>query len=239
MSLSAVVTSTDEDAVDILRSYTETYLREEVQAGSLVRNLGGFARFLEVAASQSGEILNFSAVGRDAGLATRTVQEYFQILEDTLLGYRLEAWRNSPRARMVAHPRFFLFDTGVTNAINRRLTARLDARTRGHLFEQWIVLECYRYLDYVEPEARLFYWRTNTGAEVDLLVEKHGELRLAAEIKSKKQVVGADCTGLRSLAEAHPAVPCHVIAPVPEPYRLGRIKVEPYKLFFRRLRRRL
>ena len=108
-SLPAVVTGSASAAFDLLSSYAETYLREEVQAEALVRNLGGFARFLDVVAAENGGIVNASAVGRDASLATRTVQEYYQILEDTLIGYRLEAWRKSPRARLVApaHESFY------------------------------------------------------------------------------------------------------------------------------------
>jgi uncharacterized protein len=230
-TLPAVVTGTEEDARDLLRAYSEVYLKEEIQAESIVRNLGGFARFLDVAAGQSGEILNFSAIGRDAMLATRTVQEYFQILEDTLLGFRLEAWRKSPRGRMVAHPRFYLFDPGVTNALNRRLTAPLDPSAFGRLFEQWVILECLRQIDYLGDETRLFYWRTNTGAEVDLLLEKHGKLRLAVEIKSRKTISGADVTGLRSFAEAHPAVPCVVVCLAPRAHRLTDFQVFPYREF--------
>jgi predicted AAA+ superfamily ATPase len=230
-SLPAVVTSDDDDARDLLRAYGETYLHEEIQAESIVRNLGGFARFLDVAAAQCGDILNYSSVGRDAGLATRTVQEYFQILEDTLIGYRLEAWRASPRARMTAHPRFYLFDTGVTNALNRRLGAEPDPASRGRLFEQLVVLETMRLLDYADIEARLYYWRTNVGAEVDLLVERHGKLRLAVEIKSGSRVVGADLTGLRSFRDAHPRVPCLVVANVPEPYRLDTIEVMSFAAY--------
>jgi uncharacterized protein len=230
-TLPAVFTGSDEDARELLKAYSEVYLREEIQAESVVRNLGGFARFLDVAAGQSGEILNFSAVGRDAMLATRTVREYFQILEDTLLGFRLEAWQKSPRARMVAHPRFYLFDPGVTNALCRRLTAPLDPSILGRLFDQWIVLECMRQIEYLQDEARLFHWRTNTGAEVDLIVEKHNKIRLAVEIKSRKSVTGADITGMRSFSKAHPKVPCVVVSLAPQAYKLDHIQVLPYGEF--------
>ncbi len=234
-SLPAVVTNDETEGVELLRSYSETYLREEIQAEALVRNLGGFARFLEIAAAQSGGILNYSAVGRDASLATRTVQEYYQILEDTLIGYRLDPWRKSPRARLVGHPRFYLFDTGVTNGLNRRLTARPDPVLEGRLFEQWIVLEVGRAIDYARSEARLFYWRTHMGAEVDLLVEKHGQLLVAIEIKAAKRVSGADLSGLRSFGEAHPRVPRVVVTQAPEEYRLGDVTIMPYKKFFDRI----
>jgi predicted AAA+ superfamily ATPase len=230
-SLPAVVTRDEDRARDLLQSYAETYLREEIQAEALVRNLGGFARFLDVVASQCGDIVNFSAIGRDASLSTRTVQEYFQILEDTLLGFRLEPWRKSPRARLVTHPRFYLFDTGVTNALNRRLTAEPDPGARGRLFEQWIVLECVRRLDYRRSEARAYYWRTHTGAGVDLVLEKHGRLRLAVEIKARKRVSGADLSGLRSFSDAHPDVPLLVASEVAEEHRLGSVRVLPYRRF--------
>ncbi len=230
-SLPPVVTRSDEDAIDLLKSYALTYLREEVQAESLVRNLGGFGRFLDVAAAQSGEILNYSAVGRDAALATRTVQSYFEILEDTLLGFRLEAWRKSPRSRMVGHSRFYIFDTGVTSALNHRLTAPMDPFERGRLFEQWLILECRKLIDYNDDEARLYYWRTNSGTEVDLLVEKHGSLRLAVEIKAKSRVVGADLGGLRSFGQVHPGVPRVAVSTVPEPYEIEGIRVLPCRDF--------
>jgi predicted AAA+ superfamily ATPase len=234
-ALPAVVTTSDEDATDLLRTYAETYLREEIQSEALVRNLGGFARFLEVAAAQCGDILNYSAIGRDAALATRTVQEYYQILEDTLIGYRLDPWRKSPRARLVAHPRFYLFDTGVTNALNHRLKSRPDRALAGRLFEQWVVLECARRIDYLESEARLYYWRTHVGAEVDLVVEKHGKIALAAEIKGGGRIVGADLTGLRSFGEAHPEVPRIVVSRMPEEHRVGDVTVYPYRRFLERI----
>jgi predicted AAA+ superfamily ATPase len=233
-SLPAIVTSPEAEARDVLLTYGETYLREEIQAEALVRNLGGFGRFLDVAAAQCGDLLNFTAVGRDAALATRTVQEYFQILEDTLIGFRLEAWRKSPRARMVAHPKFYLFDTGVTNALNRRTSATLDPLARGRLFEQWIVLECLRLLDYSGGDARPYFWRTNQGAEVDLLIERHGKIKVAIEIKAAKRVASADLSGLRSFTDAHPKVPCLVVCQVPAPYRIGDVKVVPYQTFLDR-----
>jgi predicted AAA+ superfamily ATPase len=230
-ALPAVVTSNNEDARELLSAYAQTYLREEIMEEAVVRNLGGFARFLDVVAAQCGDILNYSAVGRDAGIATRTVQGYYQILEDTLLGFRLDAWRKSPRARLVTHPRFYLFDTGVTNALNRRLGHHLDSSERGRLFEQLVVLEARRLCDYFEPEAQLFYWRTNAGAEVDLLIELHGKLRLAVEIKSKARVAGADLSGLRSFQEAHPRTPCAIVATVPHAFRLEGVDVLPFPVF--------
>jgi predicted AAA+ superfamily ATPase len=234
-TLPPVVTGDDESARELLAAYAETYLREEVQAEGVVRNLGAFARFLDVAAAQSGDILNAAEVARDAGVSARTVRSYFEILEDTLIGFRLEPWRKSPRARLIAHPRFHFFDTGVTNALARRLTGDFDRSTRGRLFEQWVVTESWRLVDYCFPETRLFYYRTHHGAEVDLLFERHGRLRLAAEIKSRRSVSSSDLSGLRAFADVHPDVPCVLVADVSEPFRSDFVEVRPWRLFFEEL----
>lgn len=234
-TLPAVVAGDDAAARDLLAAYAETYLREEIQAEGIVRNVGGFARFLDIAAAQSGDILNTVAVASDAAVAARTVRAYYEILEDTLIGFKLEPWRKSPRARLVGHPRFYFFDTGVTNALNRRLHGEIDLPTRGRLFEQWLVTECARIVDYSFPETRLFYWRTNHGAEVDLLFERHGKLRLAVEIKSRRTVTGADLSGLRSFGEAHPGTPRIVVATVPEAFRIDSVEVLPWRKFLAEL----
>jgi predicted AAA+ superfamily ATPase len=234
-SLPYVVTSSDEDARDLLEAYGLTYLREEIQQEALVRNIGGFGRFLEIAAFQCGDLLNVSAIARDAAVSTRTVTDYYQVLEDTLIGAKLESWRRSPRARMIAHPKFYFFDTGVTNALTRRLTAKTDAPMMGRLFEQWIILETRRAIDYARSEARCFFWRTNHGAEVDLLIEKHEKLRLGVEIKFKNRVVGADLSGLRSFSEVEPEVPLVAVTTAQQSYRIGPVEVLPWGEYFDRI----
>jgi predicted AAA+ superfamily ATPase len=166
------------------------------------------------------------------------VQEYFQVLEDTLLGFRLEAWAKSPRARLVKHPRFYLFDTGVTNALTHRLTAATDPLVRGRLFEQWVILECLRLIDYLDLETRCYYWRTNQGAEVDLVFERHGRLVLAVEIKAKRRIAGADLSGLRSFGQAHPKVPRVVVCEVAEAYEVDGTEIVPWRTFFEAFERR-
>lgn len=224
-----------EEKIDILIAYANTYLREEIQQEGLVRNLGGFSRLLDLVASRCGELVSFSAFGRECGLPTRTVQSYFEILEDTLVGFRLEPWMKSARRRLVAHPKFYLFDIGVTNAINRRLRADPDPVVRGRLFEQLVVLEVRRMMSYIGSEARVFFWRTNTGAEVDLLIEKHGSLRAAIEIKASANVSGNDFSGLRSFSDAHPGVPRYVVCTAPEPFERDGVSVLPWRRFFERI----
>ncbi len=235
-TLPAVAATDDvEMRMEILRGYANTYLREEIQAEAIVRNIGGFARFLDLAASNSGGLINFASLARDVAVSVKTAQEYYQILDDTLLALRLEPWRKSARARMVAQPRVYLFDTGVTNAVAGRLTAALTPDLRGRLFEQWLILEVWHTCSYHFPETRLFFWRTHSGAEVDLLLQRHGELRVAIEIKSKSHVATADLSGLRTFAEVHPTVPRLVVAPVPNAFELNGVLVLPYRQFLSEL----
>ena len=234
-SLPVLYQKNREEKVDILTAYTETYLKEEIQSEGLVRNLGGFSRFLEIAAAQSGELVDFTALGREAQLTARTVQSYYEILEETLVGLRLPPWRKSVRKRLTAHPKFYFFDTGVTNSINRRLLAPPDPLLRGRLFEQWVVLETHRLLSYQRSEARLFYWRTNTGAEVDLLIEKHGRIVTACEIKASRSIGGADLSGLRAFREDYPKTRLFVVANVPEAYERDAILVLPWREYLQNL----
>ena len=234
-SLPAIYGRSPQEKIDILNSYTETYLREEIHAEGLVRNLGGFSRLLDLAASQCGELISFTSIGRDCHVATRTVQAYYDILEDTLISIRLQPWRKSIRKRMVSHAKFYLFDLGITNSLIRQLTAPPDPVRRGRLFEQFIILETYRLLHYRQSEACIYFWRTNHGAEVDLIIEKYGKIIGAFEIKSRSHIAGAHLTGLRSFRAEYPDVPLHVIAMVEDSYRIEDILVVSWKRYLEEL----
>ena len=220
---------TDEEKAGILKSYVTVYLTQEIQAESIVRNLAGFSKFLDMAAAQFGELVNFSSVGRDCYLPVKTVQSYYEILEDTLIGFRLEPWRKSMRRRLSGHPKFYLFDNGVTNAINRRLTGGTDPVYMGRLFEQWIVLETYRAMHYSQSEARIYYWRTNHGAEVDLVIEKHGKVTHAFEIKSSSNISGAHLSGLRSFREEYPDAMHGLVCMARNEFDLDGVHILPWR----------
>lgn len=234
-TLPAVYGRSQEDKYDILNAYTETYLREEIQSEALVRNLGGFSRFLDLAASQCGELISFTSTGRECQVAARTVQAYYDILDDTLISIRLQPWRKSLRKRMVSHAKFYLFDLGITNSITRQLTAPLDPVRRGRLFEQFVILETYRRLKYSRSEAGIYFWRTNHGAEVDLIIEKHGRILGAFEIKAAQHISGAHLSGLRSFRVEHPEVPLYIISLVDNPYRMDDVWVLPWETFLHEL----
>jgi uncharacterized protein len=213
----------EDEARGILKSYVTTYLREEIKAEALVRSLHGFQSFLDVAASQFAQQVNLSAVSRECHVAYATVREYYSILEDTLIGFFLMAFGKSVRKRMSLAPKFYFFDNGVTRAALGTLSAPPSPIERGRLFEQWFIQEVHRLNDYGDKDFRLSFWRTSHGAEVDLLVERAGEILGAFECKSTPNVSAADLTGLRAFSETYPKTPLYVVVPAKEPRKIGDV----------------
>jgi uncharacterized protein len=183
-----------EDPVADLRAYVADYLKEEVAAEARVQNIPAFAEFLRVAALTAGELLNYTNVAREAGVSTKVVRSYFQILEDTLLGFRLAPWCKSRRRRMIETEKFCLFDIGVANYLARR-APRAGTPEFGKSFEQYVLLEMKAYQAYANPELDLHYWRTSTGLEVDFIL---GEMQVAVEVKAGR-VHDGDLAGMKTL----------------------------------------
>jgi uncharacterized protein len=173
-----------------LTAYAHTYLKEEIQAEQVVRTLSPFRRFLEIAAQVNGSLINFSAVARDVGSDDKTVKSYFQILEDTLIGFFLPAYHRSVRKTQLQAPRFFLFDCGIKRALEGTLTSLIQPSTStyGAAFEHFIITEMVRLNSYGRKNFRFFYLRTQAGAEIDLIVERPGNSLALVEIKSTTDV---------------------------------------------------
>jgi predicted AAA+ superfamily ATPase len=166
-----------------LKTYAETYLKEEIKEEALTRNIGNFARFLEVAARHNGQMTNVSSISRDAMVARQTVQGYFEILIDTLIGFWLYPWKLKRSTKQVAHPKFYFFDPGVVRALSGRIAYPVLHEELGSLFETFIINELRAYLHYNEKDYPLYYWRSHSGNEVDIFLEKADGF-LAIEIKS-------------------------------------------------------
>lgn len=190
------------DREDVLSSYASTYLREEIQAEALVKNIEGFSRFLDVAAASSGQLLDLSKLSSQAMVPRQTVVRFFEILEDTLLVRRLPAFAGSSRPRLVRHPKFYFFDTGVLNGLLQNFRASADRI--GALFETLLfnqisdLAQACAWRDY-----RLSYYRTEHGVEVDFVLQC-GKKIFAIEAKASRNVGVADLKGLLSFAELHP-----------------------------------
>lgn len=184
-----------------LSAYIQVYLKEEIKEEALVRNLDAFQRFLEVAALTDGEIVNNNNIAQDCGVSATTVSAYFDILEDTLIGYRIPAFAKVMKRRLVQAPRFYYFDIGVTNHLLHRKELVRGTPEYGHAFEHLVIQEIYAWLHYTHYEETLTYWRTYTGLEVDVII---GDARVAIEIKSALEVMTRHLKGLKAFGEEHP-----------------------------------
>lgn len=229
-SLPGVLTSGD--PWERLRSYVSTYLTEEIRAEGFVRSLESFSHFLAAAAATNGGIVNYTQVGSDAGVAPRTVREYFQLLEDTLLGFLLPPYQGTAKRKPVAASKFYLFDVGVANYFGKRFHLERESPDYGSVLEHALVLECRAYLSYRRRFEELRYWRSQHGQEVDLVI---GE-KLAIEIKASRRVGRRDLKGLLALREEKPGMRFLVVAQEPHARRTEEgIEVLPVEDFLRRL----
>ncbi|MBW2657074.1 MAG: ATP-binding protein, partial [Deltaproteobacteria bacterium] len=167
------------DPIQDLRAYVADYLKEEIVAEAVIQNIPSFAEFLRVAALTSGELLNYTNVGRETGVSAKVVRNYFQILEDTFLGHRIQPWRKAKKRRLIETEKFYLFDIGLANYLARR-TPKIGTPEFGHSFEHYILMELKAYQAYCNPELDIRYWRTSTGFEVDFIL---GDMNVAIEVK--------------------------------------------------------
>jgi uncharacterized protein len=219
----------------LLRSYVDAYLREEVQAEALVRDIGGFSRLLDLVAASSGRVINLHALSRDAAVSYETARRYIDVLEDTLLLFRIPAWSGSDRASLVAHPKLLLFDLGVRNALLRRPLDRPLDDERGLLLEHLVGLELRRREGTIWPEARVYHFRTRRGAEVDFVVSIGREL-WAVEVKASTRVDSHDLKGLEAFADRAGKVHRQVIVFLgARRQRLGDVEAVPLDDFLAEL----
>lgn len=193
-ALPEIFSLSSEEKNDYLRAYVDTYFKEEIVAEQIVRKLKPFRNFLQVAAQMNGKILNKNRIAIDVGVDHITVQSYFEVLEDTLIGFLLEPFAESVRKRQRKAAKFYYFDTGVTRALKRTLALPLPPGTYeyGTVFEHFIILEVKRLMEYRKPDWRLSYLRTKDDAEIDLIIERPGLKRAAVEIKSTFRITELD-----------------------------------------------
>jgi uncharacterized protein len=200
-TLPVVLASTQPE--ETLRAYVRSYLKEEIQAEALVRSLAGFARFLPIAALLHGQVVNAASLARDAGVARTTVHDYLEILEDTLLAFRLSGFEARLRVRERKHPKLYWVDAGLVRAAKNQL-GPLAGEERGHLFEG-LVANCLRaWNDYRGLYDEISYWSPTEiqGLEVDFLLRR-GKRFVAIEAKSGTRFRAEDAKGLDAIADLH------------------------------------
>lgn len=197
-SLPGILSSSSEDAVDLLQAYARLYIEEEIRAEAFSRAIGPFSRFLELAAMESGTAPNLTKLSQESGVSSPTIKEYFSILEDTMIVERVDPYVKNARKRILSSSRYYFFDTGARNALARLpLIPELLKTQKGVLFKHAVILELIRRIRLLKTNHKVYYWRTSGGAEVDCVLESHDEL-IPIEIKSASQISQRDLTGLRS-----------------------------------------
>lgn len=221
-----------------IKSYVNEYLKEEIQAEGLVRNLPSFARFLDSLSYSIGELTNFSNIARDCGIDSKTVKEYYQILVDTMLGIFIYPYsKKSTRQTILSSPKFYLFDIGVANYLKGINLSSLKGEEAGKSLENFILMELLAYRGISDKDFNLEFWRTNKGLEVDFIL---GKGKCAIEVKLSNQVSKVDIKGLIAFKEENPNCTCYVVSQDPRPRKMsieniGDISILPYKEFLDRL----
>ena len=193
---------------DLVRSYINDYLKEEIAAEALVRNLPAFSHFLKAASLSDTELVNYASIARECGVSAPAVKEYFQILIDTMLAKFLDAYQKKPTRRVIGASKFYFSDVGVVNHLAKRGNLEPGAELFGKAFENWIFHELSAHSAYSNLHYDLAYWRLASGLEVDFIIN---DMELAIEAKSSAKITSDHLRGLRALAEDHPKVKRRIV----------------------------
>ena len=221
-----------------LEAYSRTYLQEEIKAEVLVRNLSAFMSFIDFVAEENGNEINFSNIASDIGVSANTVKEYFFILEDTLIGFFLQAYNKSIRKRLSKRPKFYLFDTGVQRTLANRLSLSSAQGTGsyGKSFEHFIIRELHTLINTLNYDFKLYYYRTSNGQEIDLILESPSRGLYAVEIKAKDaNLKGSDFKALKAFKEENPNAKLICCSLSPRRRELDGILVLPWQEVFQEL----
>jgi predicted AAA+ superfamily ATPase len=218
----------------LIRSYVNDYLKEEIAAEALVRNLPAFSSFLAVAALSDTELINYATIARECGVSGPAVREYFQILMDTMLGRFLQAWRKRPKRRVIESSKFYFSDVGVVNYLAKRGRLAPGSELFGKAFENWVFHELCAHRAYSGTDYDLSYWRLASGIEVDFIL---GDMETAVEAKSGSKITSDHLRGLREIIKDHPGIKRRVVVSMENRPRKTEdgIDIMPYPVFIKRL----
>lgn len=216
-----------------LKAYVTDYLKEEVFEEGLVRNVQAFSRFFDALAYCQGELINYSNVARDCGVDAKTVREYFQIMEDTLIGTMLLPYlKRKSRDLITQMPKFYLFDVGVSGYLAGRIVPEEKGEQFGRALEQFIFMELKAYSRYSEKDFELSYWRTKTGLEVDFVL---GRGEVCVEVKGSALVKPGDLKGIKAFAGDYKPGKAIVVCNEKEPRLSSGLHLLPWQVFLERL----
>ena len=216
----------------MVQAYVAVYLREEIKAEALVRNLSIFTRFLEAAALTDGEMVNYSNIAQDCGIDSKTVAAYFSTLEETLIGYMVPPYSKAVKRKIRQTSRFYFFDVSIPNYLLGRRNLQPGSTDFGHTFEHLVVQEIIAYLGYHGKLEKLSYWHTYNDYEVDVVL---GDAEVGIEIKSTDEVQSRHLHGLKAFKEEHPDVRMIVVSLDSNPRLFKDVEIWPVKQFFEQL----
>lgn len=225
----------EEDPKKYLESYVNTYLEEEVRQEGLTRNISAFARFLETASFSQGSVLNVSAISREASIERKVVENYFNILEDLLIGYRLPVFSKKAKRRLIAHKKFYFFDAGVYRTLRPAGPLDLPEMIDGAALETLFFQELSAINDYLDLGYKLYYYRTAAGNEVDFVLYGPRGIR-ALEIKRTARPKTTMFKGLKTFSKEYPEAKVYLIYQGKSEMREGEIKVLPAEAALRNLK---
>ena len=216
-----------------LKAYVQDYLREEVFAEGLTRNIPAFSRFFDAFAYSHGEITNYSNIARDCGVDAKTVKEYYQILVDTLLATRIEPFKKRQSRQVITKAcKYYLFDVGIAGFLTRRHIEEEKGVEFGKAFEHFLAMELFAYRSYSGFDFDINFWRTKTGLEVDFILAK-GEV--AVEVKGSSRVDKNDLSGLNAFIEEYSPKRAIVVSCEKQKRVHGNIEIMPWTDFLNEL----
>lgn len=222
-----------ENATNRIKAYIGDYLQQEIVEEAIVRRLEAFTRFLQVAALSNAEIVNYTNIAQDCGISSKSVKEYFTILEETMLGFFLPAYTKVMKRKLILSPKFYYFDVAIPNHLLRRTPLQQGTDSYGHALEHLIIQELRAYISYMNLDKSLTYWHTQDNRyEVDAIV---GDAEVAIEVKSSQSVSSTDTKGLRAFAEEHSDAKLVLVSMEERPRMLNGIEVWPAEQFLQRL----
>lgn len=213
-----------------LQAYTGLYLKEEIASEGFIRNIPAFGRFLTVAALCNGQLINYAKIANDAQVASSTIQEYFQILKDTLIAYEVKSWKKSEIRKPISTSKFYFFDTGIVRYLQNISYIKENSAFFGFFFETYIAHELYTYIKY-NNLGSLCYWRSKSGYEVDFIIKDS----IAIEVKAKKNITLRDLKGIKALQEEKKLKKYIVISLEKTERTIDNIKIMPWQIFLEKL----
>jgi len=216
-----------------LRAYTQDYLKEEVFAEGLTRNIPAFSRFFDAMGYSHGELTNYLNIARECGVDSKTVKEYYQILVDTLMGTMVEPFKRKQSRQVISRAaKFYLFDVGVAGAITKRYLEEEKGELFGKAFEHFILMEMAAYNSYNELDCEINFWRTKSGLEIDFVL---GGGEVAIEVKGATRIDKRDLRPLNAFIEEYSPRKAYVVCNEREERVHGQIRIMPYRNFLRDL----